>query len=457
MAFTVALHPDETIAALASAPGPAVRGIIRLSGPRILEILRCVLPADGSALSRRLPWCTAVVVNLGLSRSLPVDLYYWPSRRSYTGEPLAEFHTIGSPPLLEALLQTICRAGGRLAQPGEFTLRAFLAGRLDLTQAEAVLGVIDAHSEAELRCALDQLAGGTSSAIGRLRTDLLELLADLEAGLDFAHEDLEFVTHEALVARLKTARGAISALQQQAATRSRSSTQLRVVLAGPPNAGKSTLFNVLTGRDAALVSPEKGTTRDYLIAAADCDGLVVQLIDTAGMEHASPDVAAIESQAQAFRKSQMESADLTLWCLPAMARDATNNIKANSSAWLQVWTQSDRLPDAPECDNWNEHDLVVSAVSNRGLDALRCAIRRHFDSQPGESRWLGSTAARCQTALEQAEKSLDSALEIAAAEADQSLLAFELRAALDALGEIVGAVYTDDILDRIFSRFCIGK
>lgn len=457
LSFSVSLHPDETIAALASAPGSAVRGIIRVSGPHIRDVLCRLLPAEAAVLSHRLPWRTEVLVDIGLSRPLPVDLYYWPSRRSYTGEPLAEFHTIGSPPLLEALQQTLCRVGARLAQPGEFTLRAFLAGRLDLTQAEAVLGVIDAHSDAELRCALDQLAGGTSSAIGRLRTDLLELLADLEAGLDFAHEDLAFVTHDALVARLKAAHAAITTLRQQAATRSRSSTQFRVVLAGPPNAGKSTLFNALAGRAAALVSPEKGTTRDYLIADADCDGLMVQLIDTAGMEDVCLDLAAIESQAQSFRQSQMETADLTLWCLPAAIRGTNPDIKVDSSAWLQVWTQSDRLPISPECDNWNEHELVVSAVSKSGLGALRSAIRQHFDTQPGETRWLGSTAARCQTSLEQAEKALDSALEIAVAEADQSLLAFELRTALDALGEIVGAVYTDDILDRIFSRFCIGK
>ncbi|HMC10679.1 MAG TPA: GTPase, partial [Pirellulaceae bacterium] len=266
------LHPDDTIAALASAVGPGMRGILRISGPAtkaVLEGLFTPGSAGEAPFPQSTPWCHAGVLRIaGINQPVPVDLYFWPNRRSYTGEPLAELHTIGSPPILEAILAELFARGVRASQPGEFTLRAFLAGRIDLTQAEAVLGVIDAQSESELATALNQLAGGLSSQIIRLRGDLLDLLADLEAGLDFADEPIEFVSHVSLVGRLGLARDVVTELFERATQRTRSSPKPRVVLAGPPNAGKSTLLNLLAGGRAALVSETAGTTRDYLAVEA---------------------------------------------------------------------------------------------------------------------------------------------------------------------------------------------
>jgi tRNA modification GTPase len=318
------LKLDDTITALASAPGVSGRGIVRVSGGDVRRVLeQHFTPRDGERWTKAtraerhvgewrlavdVPWDDAPFQN-GLR--LPVEVGLWPTKRSYTGQPLAELHLIGSPPLLEAVLTQLCRSGCRAARPGEFTLRAFLAGRLDLLQAEAVLGVIDAADHVELEQALQQLAGGISQRMGTLRADLLDLLADLEAGLDFVDEDIEFVSREQLLSRVAAAQRTIAELCDQASRRLQSSARPRVVLAGLPNAGKSTLLNALTGQSAALVSEVSGTTRDYLCVPLDRDGLHVDLIDTAGWDSKT---SGIDAVAQQRRHEQWQHADLIVWC-----------------------------------------------------------------------------------------------------------------------------------------------
>lgn len=463
------MHPDDTIAALASPPGAAARGIVRLSGRDVPVILENLFipqrepgragpesPHDERADTARLfdenvaRVYAGQVRMAGLYCPLPVDLHYWP-RRSYTGEPLAEFHTVGSPPLLEALLAELFAHGVRPAQPGEFTLRAFLAGRLDLTQAEAVLGVIDAGDERELQTALAQLAGGISTEIGHVRGNLLDLLADLEAGLDFADEAIEFVPHAALVHRLSQSHEALAQLLDRADDRMRPATQPRVVLAGPPNAGKSTLFNALVERDAALVSEIRGTTRDYLSVDLTVSGLPITLIDTAGWEL---DTEGIAQAAQHRRSEQIDLADLILWCVPADACNESAIDTPPNKELLLVITKSDLVSKQPR----GEGAICLSAQTGEGLSTLKSAIaNRLAKPSHSERQFVGSTAARCRDSLRGALAALDRATGIAQAAADQELLSVELRDALDELGKIVGAVYTDDILDRVFSKFCIGK
>jgi tRNA modification GTPase len=456
----VHLHPNDTIAALAYAPGPGLRGIVRISGPstqNVLEELFTPASVDGASFPFSAAWCQFGALRItGISQPVPVDLYLWPNRRSYTGQPLAELHTIGSPPVLEAILADLFSRDIRPAQPGEFTLRAFLAGRIDLTQAEAVLGVIDARSDGELATALDQLAGGLSSQIVRLRGDLLDLLADLEAGLDFADEPIEFVSHVSLVGRLGLARDVVAELLERATQRMRSSPRPRVVLAGPPNAGKSTLFNALTrGTRPALVSETAGTTRDYLSAEATLDGLLVELIDTAGETAAAG--GGIEREAQKMRDEQVEQADLVLWCQSAdqpVVPAVGENGRTGEERLLAVRTKSDLARGA----DFSPAHLSVSAHSGAGLPELVATIVARLSSSGGDERQLlGTTAARSFDALQKAILALDRALAIARKESDQELLAIEVRDALDELGTIAGEVYTDDILDCIFSRFCIGK
>lgn len=448
------LSPDDTIVALASAPGIGARGIVRVSGRGLIDVLRrAFVSEDPGVWDARRPGRFAGAINTPqLAVTIPGALYLWPGNRSYTGEPLAEFHTVGSPPLLEATVAALAASGGRMAQPGEFTLRAFLAGRIDLLQAEGVLGVIDADSTGELKTALAQLAGGVSHRIGRLRGTLLDLLADLEAGLDFADEKLEFVSHATLTERLRAARQEVGDIMKSAGERQRHASRWRVTLAGQPNVGKSTLLNALAGRTAALVSDQSGTTRDYLEIDVNFDNVMVTLCDTAGESDA---VSGIDHAAQELRRQKWEEADLLLWCRDG-DEPATEERLLPSAARCPVIVVHTKA-DTRQSEINSDLGISVSGRTGLGLDALRREISRHLQSANSSRELVGTTAARCLESLRRAAESLDRAIETVASETDQVLLALEIREALDALGEIVGAVYTDDLLDRVFSRFCIGK
>ncbi len=456
---------DDAIAALGSAAGASSRGVIRATGPAIGAVLAdWFLPDDAGAWSTaKLPRRHAGRLQCpGLSTPIPVAVHWWPTTRSYTGQPLWELHLPGSPPVLEAVLATVLTKGVRLARPGEFTLRSFLAGRLDLLQAEAVLGVIDAADEAGLRTALAQLAGGLSGALGTLRSDLLNLLADLEAGLDFVEEHLEFVSRDELHRRISLAVSFVQRLRGEAQSRMQSTGRPRVVLAGLPNAGKSTLFNAILDRPTALVSPTAGTTRDFLVAPVEWDTCRFDLVDTAGWEDAA---TAIESAAQAQRSDQIEQATLRVWCSPLtteveqLVDDERFQIaQLTGGVWLRIRTKQDKI--VTKTDNRpakTDDGLCVSAQTGQGLTELKAAIVDSLRSLTA-TEWLGTTAARCQESLQATEMALEQALHAAASPLySDELLAIELREALEHLGRMTGAVYTDDVLDRIFSRFCIGK
>lgn len=464
--MTLAL--DDTIAALASAPGAAARGIVRISGPDVRDVLDRLIVANSArreprppnSYPRRFP---GEVFLQDIGAALPVDVMYWPTGRSYTGQPLAELHTVGSPPLLEMLLGEVFRHGVRPARAGEFTLRAFLAERLDLIEAEAVLGVIDAQDHQELETALKQLGGGLSGEIAQVRSDLLDLLAELEAGLDFVEEDIEFVERAALINRLTKALDAISRLSQQAEDRLQTTGRWRVVLTGLPNAGKSCLFNALAGEEAAIVSPIKGTTRDVLIAPVDWEGVSVELIDTAGWEAAPTDVM---QEAEAKRLEQSLEADVLVLCISKdqTVEDAVWNLErlgelqTQNRPFLVVETKED-LPDNVHFLPGGDAPVVrVSAITGQGLEDLKHRIALALSQQSQHVRQLiGTTAARSRESLFAAEDALREALDAARQSRGEEIIALELHQALDHLGRILGTVFTDDILDRIFSKFCIGK
>lgn len=472
----------------------------------------------------------------GLASPIPAVLYLWPNARSYTREPLAELHLPGSPPLADAVLGALCASGARLAQPGEFTMRAFLAGRIDLTQAEAVLGVIEAQDSRQLESALAQLAGGIARPLAELRDELLELLAHVEAALDFAEEQLEFVPRAELVVRLQAATQRVASLRARLQGRHLGDPLPRVVLAGRPNAGKSSLFNALVRRfgkrqshadlATALVAPVAGTTRDYLTAALDIDGVACELVDTAGVasiettgiavqpivpadsEPAGPQVErrglgeqmttaahaplppafSPEERAQQIAAELRRQACIELWCI-----DSSQPIDAREQAWLAsaqgnrlvVWTKADAmaaptrgstpwdlaLPAAhqepvpeepiaqcPHSQKWRHQALAASVVTGQGLAELASRLREMLVDlwNPGGEA-VASTAQRAEEHLRAAQTALDTAVELAQAEEAEEVLALEIRSALDALGYVSGAVYTEDLLDRIFSRFCIGK
>ena len=459
---------DDTIAAIASAPSAAARGIVRLSGPAVLTCLAdcfvadpdvdCSKVAASSMLSGRLRLA-------GWTSDLPCQVLLWPDGRSYTGQPVAEIHTIGSPPLLEATLRAVCRAGARLAEPGEFTLRAFLSGRIDLTQAEAVLGVIDAAGPDELDTALAQLAGGLARPLHQLREQLLELLAHVEAGLDFPEEDLPFITREELDRRLAESADAVGRLAAQLTARNTSSPVLRVVLLGRPNAGKSSLFNALAGA-GSLVSSQPGTTRDYLLAELDLDGLKCQLVDTAGVE---PSLETLASATQSMTAHQARDAWLRLVCIDStrpldawdhqqLAQEHQRQIivltKIDSGSLFSPLPFDGRGAGGEGGTRSTLSIIPTSATTGQGLDEVRRALRDAAEAaSPAGLSAVAGTAARCGESLRLAAQCLAQARHLDAEE----LAALEIRAALDELGTVVGAVYTDDLLHRVFSRFCVGK
>jgi tRNA modification GTPase len=461
---TLASRPGETIAALASAPGPAPRGIVRISGEGALTALTSFYSPEKNRdwPPRRASSTRGTLQLKAFQVPVPAQAAVWPTHRSYTGEPLVEIHTVGSPPLLEALLDEIYRCGVRPARPGEFTMRAFLSGRIDLTQAEGVLGVIDADGQAELEAALGQLAGGLSQRLGPVRSDLMDLLADLEAGLDFVDEDIEFVSQEAAHDRLGRAETSLRNLLQQATDRMQTSGRRQIVLAGLPNAGKSTLFNALAGHEAAIVSPLAGTTRDWLRATMDWDGLAIELVDTAGWEMAEGDVGVA---AQSQRADQVRRADLVLWCRSSgvsaaeFAEDDARraDLIATGVPVLDVLTKADLTAGSPP-PAADRTSVAISAAHSIGLDELKQAIRwRVASGRDRSGEILGSTAARCRESLAAALDALDRARVAVSTQLGDELIALELRGVLHELARILGVVYTDDILDRLFSRFCIGK
>ena len=346
------------------------------------------------------------------------------------------------------------------ARRGEFTMRAFLSGRIDLLQAEAVLGVIEATDHAELEKALSQLGGGITSRLRQLRIDLIALLGDLEAGLDFVEEDIEFVTKGEIAGRLDAALELLNELAEISATRLPAGYRRRVVLAGLPNAGKSTLFNRLIGQQKALVSPIAGTTRDYLTATLRLESLEVELIDTAGWEDAGD---LIMQRAQELRAEQVSASDLVVWCRAAdlSEKDAVEDARLRQLAALrcptvlEVTTRSDLQSDSDAAETGSSLRL---AASGDGMEALRTELREQFaGSRSARSELLGTTAVRCRDSLLRTIQSLDRARSATIGLCGDELIAMEIRQALQELSTILGEVYTDDILDHIFSNFCIGK
>ena len=454
---------EDTIVALATARRGGVRGIIRMAGPQTVAVWRQCFDGPGQWHETRQAAAWPGHLNIQSAHrsapatALPGTLHLWPTTASFTRQPAAEFHTLGAVPLLDAGLEQLCRAGCRLARPGEFTLRAFLSGRLDLLQAEAVLGVIDADSDRQLNVALEQLAGGLTTPLQQIRNQLLDLLADLEAGLDFADEDIQFVSPPACLTRITTARQAVASLSGQLTSRECQSPAATVVLYGRPNVGKSSLWNQLTQHGQALVSELAGTTRDYLAAELPWTDFPCLLIDTAGVAHFEQ-LDAIARQAQLQTQRATQQSVVKVLCLDQSrlpdAWEAAELQRADSHR-LVVANKADLPPAQYE---WPAETIVISARDRHGLDTLRGRlIQLLMTTEHTESASIASTAVRCRDSLERAAACLSEAAELCQSAAGDELVAADLRAALHDLGEVAGAVYTDDVLDRVFSRFCIGK
>ncbi len=459
--------------AIASPTSPAPRGVVRLCGANVSDVLgRLGLTIDrdarDSAAARRFESLIDLGPPLG---AIPVSVLWWPNVRSYTGQPSAELHTIGSLPLLTSLVEAAIRCGARAARPGEFTMRAFLSGRLDLTQAEAVLGVIEAEGRGSLNHALRQLAGNLSRPLEQLRSEVLDLLADVEAGLDFVDEDIEFISDEMLAQRLAEIDGHLASTWQLMQQRGGGAARPVIALRGEPNAGKSCLLNRLAESSAAIVADLPGTTRDVVTADAIIGGRVVTLVDTAGIEEGRTEIDR-RSQDQAERASR--EACVRLWCVDqsrsdlgvaaAALHERAQRERSPRVTDLWVATKSDlaATPTSgfpPDCDATNDDGwLSCSAVTGHGIDELRRRINAVLaDRDAEESGSVVGTAARCRDSLQRALSAVGAAIRLTHGAQGHEFVATELRTVAESLGEVTGAVYTDDILDRVFSRFCIGK
>ncbi|MDG2222711.1 MAG: tRNA modification GTPase [Rubripirellula sp.] len=450
---------EDTIVAIATPGSPAPRGAVRLSGQQLSAVLQRLMPEH--QFSGSSPRRMDVQFDLGtVLGDVPVSLMWWPTHRSYTAQPSAELHTFGSLPILTAIVRRAIDAGARAARPGEFTMRAFLAGRLDLTQAEAVLGVIEAEGRGSLDHALEQLSGNLSKPLEQARTTVLNLLADVEAGLDFVDEDIEFIDRASLRSRLDEI---LLLLRQTAETmrhRGGGADRPMVALRGLPNAGKSYLFNRLSNQDAAIVSDVAGTTRDAVTCEADVGGKQITLSDTAGLESIDTEISE-RAQVQGQRASQL--ARVRLWCVDASRPDfehASEQMREIASAHAKSAVSDLFL--ATKVDQ-SEHPVFApwigcSAVTGEGIELVVRQICEKLDQT--DQQEIGSvvgTAARCGHALQLASEAAEAAVRLIELNEGQEFVATELRAIAVQLGEVTGAVYTDDILDRVFSRFCIGK
>ena len=452
----------ELVVAPATVSGPGCRSIVRFTGDGLAALLpRLFVPRDEAwGGPRSGPRAVAARLAGELADDwgpLEVDVLFWPGPAGPVGGPLAEVQLPASPVLVTAVVEAACRHGCRLARGGEFTLRAFLAGRLDLDQAEAVLAVVEARTPEELSSALDRLAGGAGGRLDIVRERLLDLLADIEAAVDFADESIpdavpaaDAATFGRIRSGLAVAAVDLDELARGLAARDAGAAERpRVVLVGRPNIGKSSLFNALVGRAAALVADEWGTTRDWLEASPmEADGAApYTLVDLPGVA-AAGERDAVMAAAAAAAAVQIETADVIVACRDA--GDEAGPDVAATAPRIDVATRCDRGAAPRGC-------LATSVVTGAGLGGLRTEIASLVATLP---RRPSAATTRLAAGVAAAAAAVRRAIDLAAAPPggrDEIVIAIEVRRAVDALAEVTGRDIATALVDRIFSRHCIGK
>jgi tRNA modification GTPase len=458
---------SDAIVGLATPTGAAGIAVVRLSGDDVRAVGARLVPAlapRDAAPRRRMRLCRVVHPDSGelLDRAM---VCFMAGPRSYTGEDVVELQTHGGPTTVAAVIGACLAAGARMARPGEFTLRAFLNGRIDLAEAEAVGALVGAQSERARRVALRQLDGALGKVLSEVRGACVEVLSEVEARLDFPDEELAALPVDRLVARLDGVVARIDALIAQAPAGRLAREGARVVLLGRPNVGKSSLLNALVGRDRAIVQPTPGTTRDWLEDELTLGGLRLTIVDTAGQRS---DGDAAESEGARTGLDQACHADLVLLVinLAEGITAADRQLWEQLAAWKShqnavVLNQADRV-DRDTCARMAAGFPVVlgctSATTGRGVTELREALRTRFGGEEVSFEELPLVSEqRHEEALRLARDRLrDARRGLDQGEAEE-LVALELREATVALGAITGEGITQDVLEQIFSRFCIGK
>jgi tRNA modification GTPase len=446
----------DTIVAAATPPGRGGIGIVRISGPKTPQLAAILLgelpPARRATLTRFLD-AERSPIDAGLA-------LFFPAPHSYTGEHVLELHGHGGPLVMEALVTRALELGARQALPGEFTQRAFLNDKLDLAQAEAIADLIDAGSREALRAAMRSLQGEFSAMVRGLTEEVIELRTYVEAAIDFPEEEIDFLADRELTERFAALRGHFDGVLESARLGRLLRDGLTVVIAGRPNAGKSSLLNRLAGYDAAIVTPVPGTTRDVLREYISIDGMPLHVLDTAGLREGA---GLVEAEGVRRAHAEMQRADRVLFVIDAAGDPA-------ATAFLE---ERPRLPaEVPVTLIFNKCDLaaglaladtvsgpprvVLSALTGQGLPELRAHLKSCMGYQTLDS---GAVSARRRhlEALGRARAHSEEAARVLTERRAGELVAEELRAAQQALSEITGEFTTEDLLARIFAGFCIGK
>ncbi len=457
--------PGDTIAAISTPLGPGGIGIVRISGPQARAISQQIFrrkKGQGPILSHH--FTLGEILHPEDQTVLDeVLLVYMDQPKTYTREDVVEIQCHSGALILQEILQTVLHSGARLAEPGEFTKRAFLNGRIDLTQAEAVMDLIYSRTQRALDLANRQLSGQLAAKIKGLREGLLDLLTRMEAGIDFPEEEIPELTPGEITTSVQTAADELAALLRTYGEGKLVRHGITAAIVGKPNVGKSSLLNALLKEDRAIVTPLPGTTRDIIEEVVAIQGIPVRLMDTAGLRPAQDP---IEEEGVRRTRDCLAAADLVLWVLDGSSSLTLEDLDilplVRAKKTIVVLNKND-LPQ-----NLRAEDLLVhlpqapctplSALQGTGLERLKEAMQRMIlNGQDQPSAEVILSNLRHQQALEEAQKALVQALEANRKNLPYEFIATDLRQGLEALGEITGDSITEDVLDRIFDQFCIGK
>lgn len=453
----------DTIAAIATAPGRSGIGILRVSGSAAVQSIAW------SITGRHFEPRRATLASFFNAQGDLIDrglALFFPPPGSYTGDFVLEFHTHGSPIILDLLLARVLELGARLARPGEFTERAFLNGKLDLTQAEAVADLISSTNETQAKLAARTLQGALSEPIQALQTELMHCRVELEAGLDFPDEDIELADDKRLSSNIQKLHNQIETLIHASHQGACVRDGLKIVIAGPPNAGKSSLLNQLSGESAAIVSDIPGTTRDLIRSSIHLDGMPLHLVDTAGMRSSAD---AIEREGMRRAQQEMTQADFVLWVYDVVkgAPPTPEELRqfTHENPIVLVGNKIDLLPEADKhvAANFDlinsgvvQTEFAISAKTGTGLTQLKEFLKKSAGYQDASETGF-ITRRRHLLALEQARDYLFQALNHCGNSWPVELIAEDLRLAQTQLSMLTGEISSEDLLGEIFAGFCIGK
>jgi len=450
----------DTIVALATPPGVGAIGVIRLSGPKAIEIADLIFKGKTLAnqKSHTIHFGTIMSGDKTIDEVL-ISLFKAPT--SYTKEDVVEISCHGSPFIINELLKIVIHQGARLAKPGEFTQRAFLNGQLDLTQAEAVADLIASESEKAHQTAIKQMRGGFSEEIKQLREQLVHFASMIELELDFSEEDVEFASRDDLKSLIEKILGVVSALLESFSLGNVIKNGVPTVIAGKPNAGKSTLLNALLNEEKAIVSHIPGTTRDFIEDEIVIDGVQFRFIDTAGIRDTEDHVEKIGVERT---HSKMREASLVLYLVDLVNDTLTdihrqvNQLENLGIPFVMVGNKIDKAKSEVIKELKKDPRFVfISALSRENLDNLKSKILEIINLDNFRTGNTIITNARHFESLQDTKNALSQVLDGIDARITNDFLAIDIRHALNALGEITGEITTDDLLSNIFSKFCIGK